>query len=59
MNHLIFKQLIALDFNKVYQIANGPDLFTATLRQCPDLTQKFIKVKLKQLASDILLFLIF
>ncbi|RNA04154.1 nucleolar pre-ribosomal-associated [Brachionus plicatilis] len=59
LNHLIFNQLIALDFNKVYQMANGPDLFTATLRQCPDLTQKFIKVKLKQLASDNLLFVNF
>lgn len=52
LNHLIFNQLISLDFNKVYRINNVAQLFMSTLKVCPDLIQRFVKVKLKQLGAD-------
>lgn len=59
LNHLIFNQLIALDFNKLYPIQNVPELIMTTLKVCPDLTQRFIKVKLKQLGTENTLFMNF
>ncbi|CAF0751073.1 unnamed protein product [Brachionus calyciflorus] len=54
LNHLIFNQLIDINFCKIYK--TSPQLFTGTLKICPDLTQKFIKVKLKQLGNNLDLF---